>query len=592
MATPPRIQTLSLGSQTLSTASFAVQMNGTIALEGFHFETVPGDPTAEAGRITQLSHSLEALAEASDKKAPTRYALSGQAVFTRFLKLPPLAGGKVEQLVEFEAQQNVPFPINEVEWDYMVMESPGGDAEVAIVAIKDDALNQTNDLVEEAGFTVEAVDVAPMALVNALRYNYPEVAEPIMLIDIGSRCTNLVFTEPGRIFTRTLPIGGASVTSAIAKDFKIAFKEAEEQKIAHGFVALGGNYAEHPDPTLAAIARLARTAMTRLHAEIVRSINYYRGTMGGGQPAHVLLSGGGAAMPYTKEFFEEKLGIHVDYFNAVRRIGLPPSVAESAPSAAFRLGEHVGLALRHIGSCPVEIDLEPDDVAARRVLASRKPWLTSAAAALILGFVSWAGFAHFAAAKAGSRASEISAEYENINEIAREISGHFRTLEAIGKTREPLEFAIETRAAWPRFLDFLNRKFASDILWITEVAPLPNTVAEEAQRTVSGEIVWNPAAARPTPRAEAADGEPQGPPMIDTIRLRGLWRARPNAPNAGQDEVRRIYKDLAESAESPFDGERMTNQQGRRLVIQNPDDETYAWPFMVLLPLETPVPMP
>lgn len=591
MANTPSIQTLSLGSQTLSTARFVVQKNGTLALEGFHFESIPGDPAAEAGRNTQLSHTLETLAEKSDPKAPTRYALSGQAVFTRFIKLPPLAGGKVEQLVEFEAQQNVPFPINEVEWDYKVIETPGtDDAEVALVAIKADSLNQTNDLVEEAGFKVEAVDVAPMALVNALRYNYPEVDGTIMLVDIGARCTNLVFTERGRLFTRTLPIGGASVTGAIAKDFKISFKEAEEQKIANGFVALGGNFAEHPDPTLAAMARVARTTMTRLHAEVVRSVNYYRGTMGGGQPSIILLSGGGAALPYTREFFEEKLGLHVEYFNAVRRIGLPPAVAESAAESAYRLGEHVGLALRAIGSCPVEIDLKPDEVAARRVLAARKPMLVSAAAALMLGFVSWAGFAHFAAAKSASHAQEMGSRLEDVQAVSNAVNRHFKELEDIQNTRQPLVRVVETRAAWIRFLDFLNRKFASDILWVTEVAPLPNNLPADARRTVSGDMLWSSAA---NPAATASEGEAKpAEPAIDTIRLRGLWRSLPNAPNAGQDEMRRIYADLAASGESPFDGERMTAEQSRRLIIQNPDDDTYAWPFTVLLPLRAPVPIP
>ena len=142
----------------------------------------------------------------------------------------------------------------------MFTDAASGDTEVALVAIKADMLNQINTQVEEAGFRAETVDVAPMALLNAFRFNYPDIKEPCMLIDIGARTTNLVFSEPGRIFARSLPIGGAAVTSAIAKEFQVPFDIAEEKKRRDAFVALGGAYAEHSDPNLAAMARVARSS--------------------------------------------------------------------------------------------------------------------------------------------------------------------------------------------------------------------------------------------------------------------------------------------------------------------------------------------
>ncbi len=583
MAAPTRIQTLSIGSQTLSAATFARAKNNSLVLESFEFEPMPGEPPADAGRGPQVRPTLESLADSCNLKLPTRYALSGQAVFTRFVKLPAVEESKVGQMVEFEAQQNVPFPINEVEWDYKLIDTPGADdLEVALVAIKTEALNQINSVVEEAGFQVEAVDVAPMALINALRYNYPELSDPVMLIDIGSRSTNLVFTEATRLFSRTLPVGGAAVTLAIAKELAVPFADAEARKIEAGFVALGGNYEENPDPDLAALGRVSRTAMSRLHAEIVRTINYYRSTIGGSKPVQVMLCGGGAALPYTKEFFEEKLGLPVEYFNPLRMIGLSPSIAEQASAVAYRLGDHVGLALRTVGSCPVEIDLKPTAVAFRRELCQRKPVLTAGAVALMAGFAAWAGQAYFGAATAQSELQELRAERDRVEEVTGRIQIAREARSALDETRAPLVSALQARSVWPGVLDFLNREFASDVLWVTDVDPLllDGTSVIRSESTPR-------AAARP---AAGGDGEAEAPPnAIGGLQLRGLWRASDNDPVAGQNEVRRIYQALGSAEGSPFDAERMSAEEGDRLRIPSPDEESLAWPFTMRLPLANPI---
>ena len=111
---------------------------------------------------------------------------------------------------------------------------------------------QMNDAVEETGLLTSTIDVAPMALYNAFRYNYPNVNDCSLLVDIGARTTNLLFIEPGRIFSRSVPIGGASITAAIAKEFGETFAAAETRKKRDGFVSLGGAYAEPSDQMLRA----------------------------------------------------------------------------------------------------------------------------------------------------------------------------------------------------------------------------------------------------------------------------------------------------------------------------------------------------
>ena len=600
MAVPSRIQTLSFGSQTLSTGLFAVGKGGSLALEHLAFTSLPGDPATDVVRSGQVAFGLEELARASDLKVTTRYAVSGQSVFTRFVKLPAMGEGKVDQIVEFEAQQNVPFPISEVIWDYQLFnDSASGDTEVALIAIKADVLNQINEQIEEAGFVPETVDVAPMALLNAFRYNYPDMTGPCMLIDIGARTTNLVFSEQGRIFARSLPVGGATITSSIAKEFHVPFETAEAKKCADGFVALGGAYAEHSDPNLAAMARVARSSMTRLHAEIVRTINYYRSTLGGNQPRVAFLCGGGSALPYTKEFFEEKLALPVEYFNALRNVQVAPAVAEQAVANAFRIGEHVGLALRAVHACPVEIDLEPDSVALRREVREKKPLWIAAAVALIIGAASLFAYGTFAKDKAESKLKGAAAEAASLRALDSGIKRATSETTEIDKVRAPLLQAIAARQAWPELLNQLNKYFASDVVWVTDVEPLTGEVSVLPDMNKNaGSNARRPAPTAPTaapapdadPDSDEASKEPkQAANAINFIHIKGLWRGTPDNQNAGQDQVRKIFDTIRADQNSLFQTDKLDPAPGKSLRITGVDEETYAWPFEMTLPLKSPI---
>src|SRR5204863_9723938 len=185
----------------------------------------PGEPIRHA----QITATIrEVLKELGIKSGKVNYAVAGQSVFARFVKLPSVEEEKIERIIAFEAQQNVPFPISEVVWDYQLVGS-GTDEQlqVVLVAIKSDLLEALNGAVEAAGLRPVIIDVATMALANAFRYNYDEFEGCSLLIDIGARTTNLIFIEQDKIFTRNVPIGGSSITSALAKELNESFSRAE-----------------------------------------------------------------------------------------------------------------------------------------------------------------------------------------------------------------------------------------------------------------------------------------------------------------------------------------------------------------------------
>ena len=107
--------------------------------------------------------------------------------------------GKVTQIIQYEAQQNVPFPLEEVVWDYQIMgTTPSGELEVLLVAIKSDVVEGLFRTADAGGVRLELVDVSPAALCNAFRFNYGDEEGCTMLLDIGAKTSNLLFFEKGK----------------------------------------------------------------------------------------------------------------------------------------------------------------------------------------------------------------------------------------------------------------------------------------------------------------------------------------------------------------------------------------------------------
>src|SRR3954449_9693113 len=169
MPVAPRIVSLNLGSQTIGLAAFEPQPNGGLVLTGYRLREILADPSGEMDRNRQITSEVSAMMrELGLKGGPLNYAVPAQSVFARFVKLPAVEEEKIDRIITFEAQQNVPFPIEEVVWDYQLVGTDATDKiEVVLVAIKADLLEGINATVEETGLFTTIVDVATMALYNA-----------------------------------------------------------------------------------------------------------------------------------------------------------------------------------------------------------------------------------------------------------------------------------------------------------------------------------------------------------------------------------------------------------------------------------------
>jgi len=590
MAIASRLISLNLGSQTLGLAEFRVQPHGGLVLLDYRLREAPLDPgTGQRREAHTALHETavvlrEMMHELRIKNGTVNCALPAQSVFARFVKLPSLEHQKLEKIIAFEAQQNVPFPIDDVVWDYQVV---GGGLEeqiqVILVAIKHDLLDDVNGAVEETGLQTVTIDVAPMALYNAFRYSYPNVNDCSLLVDIGARTTNVLFIEPRRIFSRSLPIGGSAITGAIAREFGESFEEAETRKKRDGFVGLGGAYAEPSDHDIARVSKLARSTMTRLHAELMRSVSHYRAQQQGNRPDRIFLCGGTAGLPYMREFFHEKFQLPIEFFNPLRNVAVSEAASASGVAqSAHLLGELVGLALRSVTVCPMELSLLPANVVRRQELGRRRPFFIAAAACVILAMLGWSVYYTRAAQVTRDTTQVIQEKNTSMRGAETQLDKLRKQIASLDGVATPLLAAINDRDFWPQILEDLNARLPEADIWITELGATSGGKLLGAGDKRAGQPASAPLPQTSAPGTKTAAASAK---LIDGILVRGLYLYNPKQQEIVVDYLRNL-------ANSPFFV--VDPKTPERVIKSNsvPNDTEWAFPYELQLTLRKPVKLP
>ncbi len=481
-----RILAIDIGAASIKVAEFDFKQDQPV-LCGYDHREYDEELNDESRRFLIAGLLRQILVENSFQARKAVVGVSGQSALTRFVKLPPVADEehRVRQIVEFEAQQNVPFSMDEVLWDYQLIGTGDEDElEVMFVVIKNEIVTQITNAVCGLGLELQLVDVAPVASYNAARANHIGDDECAMVLNIGARSTNLLFADRERFFCRTIPIAGHTITQQIAKEFQINFEEAEELKRRHGFVALGGAYEEPESEVATAVSKIVRTVMARLHGEINRSINVYRSQHKGKRPTALYLTGGSSIMAYTDQFFAEKLRMNVSYLNPFGIVSLAENVdSGNLQEKAHMFSEVIGLALRYRVQCPVEISLVPKSIRREQDFNKRKPYLAAAmVAALLIPLVSWLvnrAKADLYSLTYDKLQTQLQTLDDNNKEIKREQS---RTQELVEEYQQVAEL-LEKRKIWPSMFQQLEKIRPEDV-WFDAIEPVRKSGEdEESDRT-------------------------------------------------------------------------------------------------------------
>jgi type IV pilus assembly protein PilM len=260
----------------------------------------------------------EAMSNAGIKNKDVAAAVSGHSVIVKQIGLPVMTAEELEESIRWEAEQYIPFDVNEVNLDFQILADSAEESQmdVLLVAAKKDLVDDYVQVISEAGFNPAIVDVAAFAVENAFEANYDmEPNEVVALVNVGAQVVNINVIKDGNpAFTRDISTGGNQYTEEIQKALSIGFEEAERIKLGNAT----------PEDKQAVVPQEVDQAMRAMSeqvlGEITRSLDFFTATSAESRIGRILISGGSARVPDFDKAFQDRTNVPVQILNPFERM--------------------------------------------------------------------------------------------------------------------------------------------------------------------------------------------------------------------------------------------------------------------------------
>lgn len=270
-------------------------------------------------------------------------SLSGHSVIIKKIQLPAMTEAELAESIQWEAEQYIPFDINDVNLDYVVLEAPSADTmDILLVAVKKDRIADYTSVVVQAGKEPVLVDVDVFSLQNAFEANYSVDNESVALVNIGASVMNInVLSDGSSIFWRDVAFGGNQYTEAIQRELNLPREDAERLK-------LGESVGEH---SLQQVMGVLNSVSEDLAAELQKTFDFFVATSSVDRLDRVVLGGGSSMVLNLDQILKDRFQVDVEVMNPFRNIRYsesdfdPDWINRHAPAMAVA----VGLAVRTVG---------------------------------------------------------------------------------------------------------------------------------------------------------------------------------------------------------------------------------------------------
>ncbi len=299
------------------------------------------DSTAVADAIRRLFDGNKAF-----KSKDVCASLSGNAVIVKKITLPVMTETELGESIYWEAEQYIPFDIQDVNLDYQILD-PGtgpesrGSMDVLLVAAKKEKIGDYTSVIAQAGKTPIIVDVDAFALQNAFEVNYGlEAGKVVVLLNAGASAININILQGDQsVFTRDISMGGNAYTEAVQKELDLPFEAAEQLKKG---IPVDGATFEEAQPVLRAISE-------NVLLEIQKTFDFFKATASSEQIDRIMLSGGASRVDGFREMLQERFNAPVEDFDPSRAVTFDRKLGSAPAELAATAAVAVGLALRRAG---------------------------------------------------------------------------------------------------------------------------------------------------------------------------------------------------------------------------------------------------
>lgn len=411
--------------------------------------------TPDADPADTLRVSMGQLVSQFDlTNAQIAISIPGHSAFARFAKLPPVEPKKIPDIVKFEAVQQIPFPIDQVEWDYQTFMSPDNpDVEVGIFAVMRERVMDILSKWSELGVTPDYVTIGPVAAYNAMAWdqNFGDKTPGTVILDIGTTATDLLVCEPGRVWVRTFQIGGHQFTEALVEAFKLSYTKAETLKQQ----AEQSKHARH-------ILQAMRPVFSNIAQEVQRSIGYYQSSHRDANLTRLIALGSTFNVPGLRKFLGQQLQMEVIRLEKFGRASIDGPRGAEFEAATGNLATAYGLALQGLGfKHGIMVNLMPTAIVREALWKKKTKWF-AAAAGLALA-AAGAAFYRPLMQKATATASDKPPQIQQTAQLISRLKGEWKNLEATYKPdyrAANVALLLNNRSIYPFLLNDLGEMMA------------------------------------------------------------------------------------------------------------------------------------
>ncbi len=368
----------------------------TIVADKFDFIEYPkilSQPEADPEELIQeaLTQFLSRNSVIGDKVA---ICVSGQAGLSRFFKPPPVEVSTLPDIVKYEVKQQIPFPIEDVIWDWQqlggtVVDGRAIDAEVGLFAMKRDAVFRALRPFDDVDVEIDIVQLSPLSvfnvvchdmlgeLPNAEDYDSENPPASIVVMAIGTDTTDLVVTNGMKLWLRNIPIGGNHFTRQLSRELKLTQTKAEHLK-------RNARQSENPK----AVFKAMRPVFNDLVNEVQRSLTFFQSMEKTAKISEIVLLGNAAKLPGLRQFLNTQLEIDIAKSSEFKK--LEGNEVIKQPTFTNNLLSYApcyGLCIQGLKKAKINTNLLPQEIVIERVVRAKKPWVLASVGALMLGMV-------------------------------------------------------------------------------------------------------------------------------------------------------------------------------------------------------------
>lgn len=542
----PRVLAVDCGAGHLACGVISSDKSGRLQLDKVALDSFNPDAALDAGWTGMIAQALSETARIEKFTGEAAVGLPGHHILGKFIKTPAVEASKRDKIVQFEAQQNIPYPLDEVVWDYQVVSEQGLDLELMLAAAKKDVVDGACEALSGAGLSVVSVLPSSVAVMRCFKYNYPEATGSLMIADIGARSTNLIFADSERFFVRTIPLAGNSITQAVAEELKHDFTHCETIKVQ---VLNGESELPATSPARAAVNNAVNSFLSKLHLEITRSIVNYRRQSGAEAPAALYLTGGGSVLVNLPSQLGERLKISVERLDPLRSVTVAPT-ATNAERLSPLLAGMIGLAVP-TDKARRSINLLPAKIASRLAFKSRQPMLLAAAALVAIAFLPLVLQSGRVLGASRDRLDRINAQSLPLQVTQDRVRKNQQNLEEAKSEIQAVQSLAESKNNWINFFsDLQDRLVKVEDVWLESLSVIRDTSQAGGGDGNTG-FFGAPAGEVSGEEATNPDGTPVKPVLRLQVSGRLVDRKNP-VTRVSPDSYERVKSLLASFVDSQF----------------------------------------